>query len=154
MNRKLHDAILGLAIGDALGVPFEFKKRGTFLCTDMVGFGTHSQPKGTWSDDTSMVLATLDSLKSNNGQIVPEDMFIRFNHWLQNSDYTAHGEVLTQELRPAMPSGTENRRPASTTTATDPSCGSSRLHSCPAQMMKFARYLPLHTDIRSLWTPA
>ena len=53
MNRKLHDAILGLAIGDALGVPFEFKKRGTFLCTDMVGFGTHSQPKGTWSDDTS-----------------------------------------------------------------------------------------------------
>ena len=93
MNRKLHDAILGLAIGDALGVPFEFKRRGTFLCTDMIGYGTHSQPKGTWSDDTSMVLATLDSLKSNNGQIVPEDMFVRFNHWLQNSDYTAHGEV-------------------------------------------------------------
>ena len=93
MNRKLYDAILGLAIGDALGVPFEFKKRGTFLCTDMIGYGTHSQPKGTWSDDTSMVLATLDSLKSNNGQIVPEDMFARFNHWLQNSDYTAHGEV-------------------------------------------------------------
>ena len=90
MNRKLYDAILGLAIGDALGVPFEFKKRGTFLCTDMVGYGTHSQPQGTWSDDTSMVLATLDSLKSNNGQIVPEDMFVRFNHWLQNSDYTAH----------------------------------------------------------------
>ena len=63
MNSKLHDAILGLAIGDALGVPYEFEKRGTFLCTEMVGYGTHNQPEGTWSDDTSMVLATLDSLK-------------------------------------------------------------------------------------------
>ena len=93
MNKKLQDAILGLAIGDALGVPYEFKKRGTFLCTDMIGYGTHSQPQGTWSDDTSMVLATLDSLKSNDGKIVPTDMFERFKHWLRNNEYTAHGEV-------------------------------------------------------------
>lgn len=93
MNIKLHDAILGLAMGDALGVPYEFKKRGTFLCTQMVGDGTHNQPEGTWSDDTSMVLATLDSLKSNDGKIVPKDMFERFNYWLLYGDYTAHGEV-------------------------------------------------------------
>ena len=93
MNSKLHDAILGLAIGDALGVPYEFKKRGSFLCTEMVGYGTHNQPEGTWSDDTSMVLATLDSLKSNDGKIVPKDMFERFNYWLLYGDYTAHGEV-------------------------------------------------------------
>ena len=35
-----------------------------------------------------------------------------------------------------------------------PSCGSSRLHSCPAQTTKFALYLPLLTDIRFPWTPA
>lgn len=93
MNSKLHDAILGLAIGDALGVPYEFKKRGSFLCTEMVGYGTHNQPEGTWSDDTSMVLATLDSLKSNDGKIVLKDMFERFNYWLLYGDYTAHGEV-------------------------------------------------------------
>ena len=93
MNKKLYAAVLGLAIGDALGVPYEFKKRGTFLCKDMVGYKTHHQPKGTWSDDTSMVLATLDSLKSNDGKIVPTDMFERFNRWLQNSDYTPFGEV-------------------------------------------------------------
>ena len=93
MNKKLYDAVIGLAIGDALGVPYEFKKRGTFLCKDMVGYKTHHQPKGTWSDDTSMVLATLDSLKSNDGKIVPTDMFERFNRWLQNSDYTPFGEV-------------------------------------------------------------
>ena len=93
MNSKLHDAILGLAIGDALGVPYEFEKRGSFLCTEMVGYGTHNQPEGTWSDDTSMVLATLDSLKSNDGKIVLKDMFERFNYWLLYGDYTAHGEV-------------------------------------------------------------
>ena len=93
MDSKLHDAILGLAIGDALGVPYEFEKRGTFLCTEMVGYGTHNQPEGTWSDDTSMVLATLDSLKSNDGKIVLKDMFERFNYWLLYGDYTAHGEV-------------------------------------------------------------
>lgn len=93
MNRKLYDAVLGFAIGDALGVPYEFKKRGTFLCKDMVGYGTHHQPKGTWSDDTSMVLATLDSLKSNDGKILPKDMFERFNRWIRKSDYTPFGEV-------------------------------------------------------------
>ena len=58
---KLFDAILGLAIGDALGVPYEFKQRGSFICSDMVGYGTHNQPEGTWSDDTSMTIATLES---------------------------------------------------------------------------------------------
>lgn len=90
---KLYDAIFGLAIGDALGVPYEFKQRGTFECSGMVGYGTHLQPKGTWSDDTSMTLATLDSLKSNGGKIVPEDIRIRFKRWLSDRNYTAFGEV-------------------------------------------------------------
>ena len=90
---KLFDAILGLAIGDALGVPYEFKQRGSFICSDMVGYGTHNQPEGTWSDDTSMTIATLDSLKSNNGIIVTEDICRRFNYWLLYGDYTVNGEV-------------------------------------------------------------
>lgn len=63
MVDKLKDAIYGLAVGDALGVPFEFEERGTFYCKNMVGNGTHKQPVGTWSDDTSMTLATCDSYK-------------------------------------------------------------------------------------------
>ena len=90
---KLYDAILGLAIGDALGVPYEFEQRGSFICSDMVGYGTHNQPEGTWSDDTSMTLATLDSLKNNNGIIVTEDICRRFNDWLLYGDYTVNGEV-------------------------------------------------------------
>ena len=90
---KMTDAILGLAIGDALGVPYEFEQRGTFTCTDMVGHGTHDQPAGTWSDDTSMTLATLDSLKNNNGKVVTDDIRRNFNDWLRQGDYTADGEV-------------------------------------------------------------
>ena len=90
---KLYDAILGLAIGDALGVPYEFEQRGSFICSNMVGYGTHNQPEGTWSDDTSMTLATLDSLKNNNGIIVTEDICRRFNYWLLYGDYTVNGEV-------------------------------------------------------------
>ena len=43
-NKQLYDAIFGFAIGDALGVPYEFQERGSFLCTDLTGYGCHHQP--------------------------------------------------------------------------------------------------------------
>lgn len=92
MKNKLRDAIYGLAVGDALGVPFEFMKRGTFECTGMVGNGTHNQPAGTWSDDTSMTLATCWSIKRKDG-IVLQDIRWQFEEWLTRSHFTAHGEV-------------------------------------------------------------
>ena len=61
MNR-VYDGIMGLVVGDALGVPVEFCERDTFCVTDMTGGGTHGLPAGTWSDDGSLALATLESL--------------------------------------------------------------------------------------------
>lgn len=52
MTATLRDCVYGQAIGDALGVPFEFRPRDSYECSDMVGYGTHRQPAGTWSDDT------------------------------------------------------------------------------------------------------
>ena len=92
-NKQLYDAIFGFAIGDALGVPYEFQERGSFLCTDLTGYGCHHQPAGTWSDDTSMTLATLKSLKENNGKIHIEDIRKRFLSWLHENAFTANGEV-------------------------------------------------------------
>lgn len=64
MNKsRLRDAVYGLAVADAVGVPAEFKKRGSFLITDMVGYGMYNQPAGTWSDDTSMTLATCNAIR-------------------------------------------------------------------------------------------
>ena len=68
-KQKYEDAMFGLAIGDALGVPYEFNARGSFEFTGMTGFGTYNEPAGTWSDDTSMAIATAKSIKDNEGKI-------------------------------------------------------------------------------------
>lgn len=93
MNTKLRDAIFGLVIGDAIGVPYEFMERGTFECKGMTGFGTHNQPEGTWSDDSSMALATLKSLKDNSGKVVVDDITKNFLLWLNESAFTSNGEM-------------------------------------------------------------
>lgn len=57
--------LLGVAVGDALGVPVEFKSREfltTHPVTGMMGYGTHTQPPGTWSDDTSLSLCLAESI--------------------------------------------------------------------------------------------
>lgn len=86
----LRDCVYGLAVGDALGVPYEFRPRGTFECTDMIGYGTHGQPAGTWSDDTSMTLATCDSIREL-GHIDTADMRDKFVSWIARSEYTIDG---------------------------------------------------------------
>ena len=86
-------SILGHAIADALGVPVEFQNREDLAAipvTDYRGYGTHWVPAGTWSDDTSMTLATLDSLA--RGLDLP-DMMQQFVDWASKNDYTATGKV-------------------------------------------------------------
>jgi len=61
----MYGAFFGIAVGDALGVPFEFRSKEDMLkkpATEMIGFGSHNQPMGTWSDDTSLTLCLADSL--------------------------------------------------------------------------------------------
>lgn len=85
----------GVAVGDALGVPVEFSdrdERDADPVTDMREFGTHNQPRGTWSDDSSMAFAAMDSL-ADNGKFVPGDVMRRFSDWLLYADYTPHGRV-------------------------------------------------------------
>lgn len=90
---ELRDMVLGAAVGDALGVPFEFRARGTFRCEGMVGGGIHGQPRGTWSDDTSLILATCDSLFANWGRVNVADMRMRFNQWLYRAKYSCGNRV-------------------------------------------------------------
>lgn len=65
---KCKGALLGLAIGDALGTTLEFKRPGTFEpITDMVGGGVFNLQAGEWTDDTSMALCLADSLIEKEG---------------------------------------------------------------------------------------
>ena len=86
--------ILGSVVGDALGVPGEFMEREelkAFPIRDMIGGGAHDQPAGTWSDDTSMTLCTIDSLIETG--INYEDLMYRFADWLWSATNTARDEV-------------------------------------------------------------
>tara|TARA_R110002096_G_scaffold233047_8_gene423028 strand:- start:2712 stop:5078 length:2367 start_codon:yes stop_codon:yes gene_type:complete len=95
LNEQVRSAIFGAAIGDALGVPFEFKgrdRRKLEPATEMTGYGTHHQPAGTWSDDTSMILATMDGLAST-GDYSLQAIIENFGHWYKDARFTPHGEV-------------------------------------------------------------
>lgn len=90
MNNTTASLLLGVAVGDALGVPVEFKARGGFHVADMQGYGTHHQPPGTWSDDTSLTLALADSLSRGCDM---RDMARNFVRWYDEAAFTAHDEV-------------------------------------------------------------
>lgn len=92
---RSQSGIMGLVVGDALGVPVEFTSRAerdADPVTGMRAYGTHSQPAGTWSDDSSMVLATMewyDELEE-----WPEDykpLMDKFCAWLMHGEYTPYG---------------------------------------------------------------
>lgn len=89
---KFTDAMFGLIVADAVGVPFEFKPRDTFKCEGMTGFGTYNMPPGTWSDDSSMTLATADMILAYGG-INLEAIMSGFYRWLYMGRYTPYGSV-------------------------------------------------------------
>lgn len=83
-------AILGHAIGDALGVPVEFESRSVLRqdpVLGMRGHGTYDVPAGTWSDDTSLTLALLDSLAQQRA-IDPDSIMKNFRRWLDTAAFT------------------------------------------------------------------
>ena len=87
------NGILGLIVGDALGVPVEFKSREYLKqkpLTDMIGFGTYNQPAGTWSDDSSLTLCLAEELtKGLNIQEIGNS----FVKWFFENHWTPHGVV-------------------------------------------------------------
>jgi len=94
-TRIIKSAIFGVAVGDALGVPVEFTTRAERKADPVTGmrrYGTHSQPAGTWSDDTSMTLATMDSIAACES-INYGDIMEKFLLWRQYGEYTPHWNV-------------------------------------------------------------
>lgn len=92
-NKTIHSALFGVAIGDALGVPLEFRSREYLQAipvTDMLAFGTHNQPIGTWSDDSSLTFCLAEMLTENYDL---KNLANRFINWYEYGYWTASGEV-------------------------------------------------------------
>lgn len=85
MNKErdlFRGALLGLAIGDALGTTVEFSERGTFEpMTDIIGGGPFNLKAGEWTDDTSMALCLAESLIAQNGMNLSDQLELYLSWW-------------------------------------------------------------------------
>lgn len=87
---KIYNGLIGLIVGDAIGAPVEFLERDSFHLTGMVGYGTHNVPPGTWTDDSSMALATAESI-ARFGRVDANDIMRNFALWLAKEEFTPYG---------------------------------------------------------------
>jgi ADP-ribosyl-[dinitrogen reductase] hydrolase len=88
---RYHGALLGLAVGDAIGTTVEFSPRGTFTpVTDMIGGGPFHLAPGQWTDDTSMALCLAASLVER-GDFDARDQMDRYVAWMQHGYMSSTG---------------------------------------------------------------
>lgn len=93
MSYLILSSLIGLAIGDALGVPVEFKNRAYLNknpVTDMIGYGTYNQPLGTWSDDSSLTFCLAESL-CNGYELI--DIAQKMVSWYYEAHWTPYEKV-------------------------------------------------------------
>ncbi len=89
---RYRGALMGLAVGDALGTTLEFKSPGSFeAIKDMVGGGPFGLAPGEWTDDTSMALCLTESLLEK-GDFDPIDQMQRYVRWWQDGYLSSTGE--------------------------------------------------------------
>jgi len=93
MIDKIKGALFGLAVGDALGVPVEFKDREylqRFPIKGITGYGSWNQPPGTWSDDSSLAFCLAESLTKDYDL---DDIAQNFINWMRHGFWGAHHKV-------------------------------------------------------------
>lgn len=91
LRNRAVGALLGLAVGDAVGTTLEFRVRDTCPpLTDMVGGGPFNLKAGEWTDDTSMALCLADSLIAC-GDLDELDLMRRFVRWWRNGENSVNG---------------------------------------------------------------
>lgn len=91
-SNRILSSIMGFAVGDALGVSTEFIPRqyiNEFNIEEMSSFGPHNVPAGAWSDDTSMVIAGIDSITRCEGELDYDDVMEAYIDWFKNAKYTS-----------------------------------------------------------------
>lgn len=91
---RLMGGLVGLVVGDALGVPVEFcrrPERDRDPVRGMRGFGTHLQPVGTWSDDGALAMAHAAAFTAHGWD--PQQHLLAFQSWYDRAAFTAHGTV-------------------------------------------------------------
>lgn len=88
---RARGALLGLAVGDALGTALEFARPAVLVpIEDMVGGGPFGLAPGQWTDDTSMALCLAESLLER-GDFDPRDQMTRYLDWYRHGYNSSTG---------------------------------------------------------------
>jgi len=93
LREKYTNSLYAAIAGDALGVPEDSstnQEQSLISVKNIYGYGRYDQPKGTWSDDSSMILCTMESLC--RGYNI-EDIANTLCSWLFDGKWTPHGFV-------------------------------------------------------------
>jgi ADP-ribosyl-[dinitrogen reductase] hydrolase len=88
---RIHGGLIGLLVGDALGVPYEFHDPRDIPGFDLIEFepppgfsrAHKDTPAGTWSDDGAQALCLLASLQQHD-TLEPQDLANRFVNWYEH----------------------------------------------------------------------
>ncbi len=150
---RAYGALLGLAVGDALGMPLEFLARDTYPpLQDMIGGGRHGLEAGEWTDDTSMALCLADSLIASDGTLDPGDLMQRFVRWRDHGDNVVNGRAcfdIGNTVRAALDHFARDGEPIAG--PTDPrSAGNGSLMRLAPVPIRFSHDLPRLREIAAL----
>ena len=129
-------ALLGLAVGDALGTTLEFTAPGSFRpIDDMVGGGPFRLRPGQWTDDTSMALCLAESLVESGG-FDPADQMRRYVRWKEQGHWSCTGECfdIGNITRHALVRFKETGEPYSGLTSPDTAGNGSLMRLSPVPM--------------------
>jgi ADP-ribosyl-[dinitrogen reductase] hydrolase len=90
-KNNLFGGLFDLVIGDALGLPVQFQSRENRKVkpvNDFIGYESFNLPPGTWSDDSSLTLCTVESLLDG---LDYKDIANKFSKWLSEGYWTSFG---------------------------------------------------------------
>lgn len=93
LKHQIKSALFGVAVGDALGVPVEFKSREYLTqkpVTEMIGYGTYNQLPGTFSDDSSLTFCLAEALTKDFDL---QEIGKTFVKWYHENFWAARGEI-------------------------------------------------------------
>ena len=95
INSKIVASIISFAIGDAMGTPLKDELRDELMAhpvLTLIGHRAYPVPAGTWSDDTSLTLATMDSIIQKRS-IDHNDIMNKYLEWYGKFKYTATEDI-------------------------------------------------------------
>jgi len=94
LSERYRGLLFGLAIGDALGMPVQHRRRGTFSPVgDLLAGGPFDLPRGAWTDDTAQVLCFAESLVEC-GHLDLHDLQARLVLWQREGRLSSTGQCI------------------------------------------------------------